>query len=66
MVKDTTSVPATQKMVARTLKMVTFSFSKQIEKRKTRTGAVWYNAVLPATAVCSSDTYLVDIDAPLM
>ena len=53
-------------MVARTLKMVTFSFSKQIEKRKTRTGAVWYNAVLPATAVCSSDTYLVDIDAPLM
>lgn len=59
-VNDTTRVPATQKKVAATLKGVTFSFSKQIENKKTRTGAVWYKAVFPATAVCANDKYLVD------
>ena len=59
-VNDTTRVPATQKKVAATLNGVTFSFSKQIENKKTRTGAVWYKAVFPATAVCANDKYLVD------
>jgi hypothetical protein len=50
--------PATHRVVAATLKGVTFSLIMKIEKTKTMTGAVWYSAVLAATVVCSSEMYL--------
>jgi len=61
----TTADPPTHKQTAITLRGVTFSFNNGIEKMKTKTGADWYTAELPATEVPAREKYQVYVDAKM-